>query len=55
MLVGARNTTELARNMPALDLVLKDDVIARLSDLTATVKKYLNGNADMWNSSNRMR
>ena len=55
LLVGARNTTELARNMPALDLVLDASVVARLSQLTATVKKYLDGNADMWNSSNRMR
>lgn len=55
LLVGARNTGELERNMPALDLVLDDDVVRRLSELTEPVKTYLNGNADMWSSDNRMR
>lgn len=55
LLVGARNTEELARNMPAADLVLEDDVIARLSKASEPVKTYLAGNADMWSSDNRMR
>ncbi len=55
LLVGARNTAELARNLPALELTLEDGVIARLSELTEPVKTYLAGNADMWNSDNRMR
>lgn len=55
LLVGARNTEELARNMPAADLVLEDDVIARLSKASEPVKVYLAGNADMWSSDNRMR
>ncbi len=55
LLVGARNTDELARNMPAADLTLEADVIDQLSKLTEPVKTYLAGNADMWNSENRMR
>lgn len=55
LLVGARNTEELERNMPAAELTLEDDVLAQLSQLTEPVKTYLAGNADMWNSENRMR
>jgi aryl-alcohol dehydrogenase-like predicted oxidoreductase len=55
LLVGARNTAELARNMPAADLVLEADVIDRLSTITQPIKTYLDRNADMWNSDNRMR
>lgn len=55
LLVGARNTAELEMNMPAADLVLDDDILQRLSNLTESVRTYLAGNADMWNSVNRMR
>ncbi len=55
LLVGARNTEELSWNLPAADLVLDDDVIARLTAASEPVKTYLDGNADMWSSDNRMR
>jgi aryl-alcohol dehydrogenase-like predicted oxidoreductase len=55
LLVGARNPQELSWNLPALDLTLSDDVVRELSGLTDSVKRYLGGNADMWNSENRMR
>ncbi len=55
LLIGARNTEELGWNLPAADLALEDDVLARLTAATEPVKTYLAGNADMWNSDNRMR
>ncbi len=55
LLVGARNTAELERNLPAAELTLDDDVIDRLSAVSEPVKTYLAGNADMWSSDNRMR
>lgn len=55
LLIGARTPDELQRNLPALELELSDDVVRNLSRLTEDIKRYLDGNADMWSSDNRMR
>lgn len=55
LLVGARNPQELSWNIPALDLTLDASTLNDLGQITEGVKRYLDGNADMWNSVNRMR
>lgn len=55
LLVGARNPDELQWNLPAVDLVLSEDVIQKLSAVTASVKDRLDNNPDMWMSPSRMR
>ncbi len=54
-LVGARKPSELAMNLPALDLKLSADVVKRLNEITEGVKKYVGHNPDPWNSANRTR
>jgi aryl-alcohol dehydrogenase-like predicted oxidoreductase len=55
ILVGARKPEEVGWNLPALELTLPDDVLARLSAATEPVKEALGGNPDMWMSTSRMR
>jgi myo-inositol catabolism protein IolS len=54
-LVGARSPEELAWNLPAADLTLTDDVLARLAAATEPVKEKLGYNPDMWMTPSRMR
>lgn len=54
-LVGARSPEELAWNLPAADLALTDDVLARLAAVTEPVKAKLGNNPDMWLTPSRMR
>jgi aryl-alcohol dehydrogenase-like predicted oxidoreductase len=54
-LLGARNPTELAEDLPAAGLHLSDDVLKRLSAATEPVKDYLGDNPDMWMHEPRMR
>lgn len=55
ILMGARTPEEVALNLPALDLVLSDEAVARLAELTEPVKAKLGNNPDMWMSKSRMR
>ncbi|MCC6165960.1 MAG: aldo/keto reductase [Caldilineaceae bacterium] len=55
VLVGARTPQELALNLPALDLTLTPEVIARLNAVTEPVKVALGSNPDMWMVPSRMR
>jgi len=54
-LVGARNPTELSWNLPAVDLTLSPEVLAKLSAATEPVKAKLGTNPDMWLVPSRMR
>ncbi|MCZ6634575.1 MAG: aldo/keto reductase [bacterium] len=55
LLVGARTPEEVGWNLPAVDLELSEDVIARLDAATDRVKAYVGTNPDMWQSESRMR
>lgn len=55
VLVGARNTDEVALNLPAFDLTLPTGVIEELDGLTEGIKRNLGSNPDMWRGENRMR
>ena len=55
LLVGARNPDEVQWNLPAVELILSEDILQRLSDITEGVKDKLGDNPDMWMSESRMR
>ena len=55
LLVGARNSDELAHNLPALALDLDAATMAELERLTEPVKEALGRNLDMWFAESRMR
>ena len=55
LLVGARDTGEVALNIPAFDYELPADVESELSAATSDLKEALGDNADMWHSPGRMR
>jgi len=54
-LVGARNPTELAWNLPVTETSLSPEIIAKLEAATEPVKEKLGTNADMWVVPSRMR
>jgi aryl-alcohol dehydrogenase-like predicted oxidoreductase len=54
-LVGARNPTELAWNLPVTETSLSPEIIAKLETATEPVKEKLGTNADMWVVPSRMR
>jgi myo-inositol catabolism protein IolS len=55
LLIGARMPLELAWNVPALDLVLSEDIMARLNGATEAVKTKLGLNPDVWMAPSRIR
>lgn len=55
VLVGARSPEELGWNLPAIDLMLSDEVVAELSAATDTIKAKIGLNPDPWMSESRMR
>ncbi|MCY4352923.1 MAG: aldo/keto reductase, partial [Gemmatimonadetes bacterium] len=55
LLVGARNPDEVQWNLPSVDLILSEDILKRLSEITEGVKDKLGNNPDMWMSESRMR
>ena len=55
VLVGARSPDELLWNLPAISLVLEDDVIGQLRTATEAVKKKIGLNPDPWMNPSRMR
>ena len=55
LLVGARNSDEVALNTPTFDYDLPADVVSALSDATDGLKQILGENADFWQSPGRMR
>lgn len=55
LLIGARTPTELARNLPALEVPLSRDVAERLDVATRPVKARLGSNVDLWMAASRIR
>ena len=46
VLVGTRNTTELAKNLEAVNYVMTPNLEARLDSVTTPLLKEMGGNAD---------
>lgn len=55
ILVGARNPSELTRNLPVLEVSLSQQTQARLARITEPVRSHLGSNPDMWFSESRFR
>ena len=55
VIMGARNAGQAKRNARAADIVLSEDVINRMSACSNRLKEHLGSNADMWQSSPRIR
>ncbi len=55
VVAGARRPDQIVDNIRAVDLKLTDEVINRLNDATAEVKKKLGPNADPWRTASRVR
>lgn len=55
ILVGARNPSELTRNLPVLEVSLSRQTQARLARITEPVRSHLGSNPDMWFSESRFR
>ena len=55
VVAGARRPDQIVDNVGAVDLNLTGEVINRLNDATADVKKKLGPNADPWRTVSRIR
>jgi aryl-alcohol dehydrogenase-like predicted oxidoreductase len=55
VIVGGRNPDQVRSNVLAAGLQLPEDAITALSDATESLKKTLGPNADMWQSTSRIR
>ena len=55
VLVGARSAREVELDLPAFELRMDEDMIAKLNAATETVERARGTNPDMWNSEGRMR
>ena len=55
VIAGGRNPDQAGNNACAVDLVLPEDVIERLSSFTESLKSKLGSNADMWQGESRIR
>jgi len=55
VIAGGRNPDQAGNNACAVDLVLPEDVIERLSSFTESLKSKLGSDADMWQGESRIR
>jgi aryl-alcohol dehydrogenase-like predicted oxidoreductase len=55
VIVGGRNPDQVRSNVQAAGLQLPEDAVAALSSATETLKRTLGPNADMWQSTSRIR
>jgi len=55
VIVGARNPAQAEQNRRAMDLVLEPEILARLDAATASLKRNLGTNPDMWQAESRYR
>lgn len=55
VLAGARNLQQVTKNSEAAEVVLPDDVMKQLADITEGIKVKLGSNMDMWQSQSRIR
>jgi len=55
VIAGARKPQQIRQTAQAASLALSPEILARLSAATETVKRLIGPNADMWQSTSRMR
>ena len=55
VIIGARNSSQLARNMSAVDLRLDAATLRKVDQITGPLKDYFGLNADMWWGGDRSR
>ena len=55
VIVGARDTGQLRRNMAAVSFDMPPELVERLCTVTDTVKECLGANPDMWQTDSRIR
>ncbi|MCX7591687.1 MAG: aldo/keto reductase, partial [Kiritimatiellae bacterium] len=55
VIVGTRNAQQARYDALAADLKLSEEILSRLSTITANLKNKLGPNADMWQSQSRIR
>jgi aryl-alcohol dehydrogenase-like predicted oxidoreductase len=55
VIVGGRNPDQVRSNVQAAGLQLPKDAVAALSSATEPLKRTLGSNADMWQSTSRIR
>ncbi|WP_163378762.1 aldo/keto reductase [Cyclobacterium sp. SYSU L10401] len=53
-IVGGRNAEQVRRNMGTLQVNLTADMVNRLEEITAPLKKELGPNADLWQTDSRV-
>lgn len=51
ILVGARNVSQIERNIAAYDTDVPDELVARITKLSEPVKKATAGDADLWSGN----
>ena len=54
-IVGIRNPEQARDNVAAAELTLPDDILARLTEVTESLKQRLGANPDLWQGDSRMR
>lgn len=54
-IIGGRKPSQIARNLPAADIVLSGEIMDRLDTITNPLKEYFGANCDMWTSSEDSR
>jgi aryl-alcohol dehydrogenase-like predicted oxidoreductase len=55
VIVGARNSGQMARNLTAADLKLGTETVARLDAITEPMRQHFGTNADMWCNARESR
>ena len=55
VIAGARNPDQVKVNAAAASITLSDDVLARLDEITQSLKAYFGTNVDLWDTESRIR
>jgi aryl-alcohol dehydrogenase-like predicted oxidoreductase len=55
IIVGARNESQVKRNVQSIKISLSSEIINKLNQITAPLKEKLGSNADMWQGSEDSR
>jgi len=55
VIAGARTPEQVRQNARAMTTALSDDILARLSDATESLKEQFGNNPDMWQTDSRYR
>lgn len=55
VIMGGRNADQVRRNAKAADVVIPEELLARLSQLSTSLKEKMGANADMWQADSRIK